>query len=63
MPMRPRVYGHVRAQLSRHGIPIGPLDTIIWAHALSLDVILVTHNTREFSLIESLRVEDWLAGR
>jgi len=54
-------YGRVRARLARQGTPIGPLDTIIGAHALSVDVILVTHNTREFARIEGLRVEDWLA--
>jgi tRNA(fMet)-specific endonuclease VapC len=41
---------------------VGPLDTIVGAHALDLDVILVTHNTRKFSRIEGLRPEDWLAG-
>ena len=55
-------YGHVRARLAQRGTPIGPLDTIIGAHALALDVILVTHNTREFSRIDGLRLEDWLAG-
>jgi tRNA(fMet)-specific endonuclease VapC len=55
-------YGRVRARLAQQGRPIGPLDTIIGAHALALDVILVTHNTREFERIEGLRVEDWLIG-
>jgi tRNA(fMet)-specific endonuclease VapC len=55
-----RTYGDVRARLAKHGQPIGPLDTIIGAHALALDVILVTHNTREFARIEGLRVEDWV---
>jgi predicted nucleic acid-binding protein len=40
--------------------PTGPLDTLIGGHALSLDVILVTDNTREFSRIEGLRLEDWI---
>jgi tRNA(fMet)-specific endonuclease VapC len=52
-------YGEVRASLERRGRPIGPLDTLIGSHAHSLDVILVTHNTREFSRIEGLRLEDW----
>jgi tRNA(fMet)-specific endonuclease VapC len=55
-------YGGVRASLEAGGIPIGPLDTLIGAHALSLDATLVTHNTREFSRIVGLRVEDWIAG-
>ena len=53
-------YGIVRAGLEKKGRPIGSLDTLIAAHALVLDVILVTHNTREFSRVEGLRLEDWL---
>ena len=52
-------YGDVRASLERCGRPIGPLDTLIGSHAHALDVILVTHNSREFSRIEGLRLEDW----
>lgn len=53
------VYGNVRAELERRGQPIGPLDTMIAAHALSLDVPLVTNNTREFERVRGLRFEDW----
>lgn len=53
-------YGQVRAGLGRRGLPIGPLDTLIAAHACALDTILVTHNTREFRRVEGLRVEDWV---
>ena len=40
--------------------PIGPLDTQIGAHALSLGATLVTSNTKEFQRIKGLRVENWL---
>jgi len=53
-------YGEVRCSLARRGKPVGPLDTLIGSHACALDVILVTHNTREFAQIEGLRLEDWL---
>jgi len=53
-------YGPIRASLERRGKPIGPLDTLIASNALAIDVILVTHNTREFGRVEGLRVEDWL---
>ena len=53
------VYGDIRAKLERQGQPIGPLDTMIAAHALSLDVALVTNNIREFERVRGLRVEDW----
>jgi len=54
------VYGLVRAGLEKIGKPIGPLDTQIGAHALSLRVVLVTHNTREFRRIPNLKLADWV---
>jgi tRNA(fMet)-specific endonuclease VapC len=53
-------YGTVRASLAHSGKPIGPLDTLIGSHALEIDAVLVTHNIREFSRMEGLRLEDWL---
>jgi tRNA(fMet)-specific endonuclease VapC len=53
-------YGPVRAVLESAGRPIGPLDTQIGAHALSLDVVLVTDNTTEFRRIKGLQVDNWL---
>ena len=52
-------YGRLRAELSRKGRPIGPLDTLIAAHALSMGLTLVTSNTKEFRRVRGLRVEDW----
>jgi tRNA(fMet)-specific endonuclease VapC len=49
----------VRATLEQAGTPIGPLDMIIAGTALANNAILVTHNTKEFSRINSLRLEDW----
>lgn len=53
-------YGTVRAELERRGTPIGPLDTLIAAHAVSLDVTLVTNNVREFGRVPGLKVENWV---
>lgn len=53
-------YGPVRADLERQGTPIGAMDFLIAAHALSLRVTLVTNNTREFGRVEGLRVENWV---
>jgi tRNA(fMet)-specific endonuclease VapC len=53
-------YGDVRAELESNGTPIGPLDTLIAGHALSLNVVLVTHNMREFRRITGLRIDDWV---
>ena len=54
-------YGEVRSFLQRRGTPIGPLDMLIAAHAISLDVPLATNNLREFRRVPGLRVENWLA--
>ena len=53
------VYGRVRTTLESLGTPIGPLDTLIAAHALSMNATLVTNNTREFSRVPCLQLEDW----
>lgn len=53
-------YGRVRQQLEAAGTPIGPLDTQIAAHALSLGVMLVSNNLREFARIENLSVTNWV---
>ena len=52
-------YGTVRADLESQGTPIGPLDTLIAAHALAMGCVLVTSNEREFSRIPDLQVENW----
>lgn len=55
-------YGALRAELERRGQQIGALDTMIAAHALSLNAVLVTNNTREFSRVDGLRLENWAQG-
>lgn len=52
-------YGGIRASLERQGTPIGALDMLIAAHALSLGVTLVTNNVREFSRVPDLKVVNW----
>jgi tRNA(fMet)-specific endonuclease VapC len=53
-------YGDIRSSLQRAGTPIGHNDMWIAAHARSLGLTVVSHNTREFSRVARLRVEDWL---
>ena len=55
-------YSQIRANLERLGTPIGPNDLMIAAIAVANDVVLVTHNTREFGRVEGLRCEDWEIG-
>jgi tRNA(fMet)-specific endonuclease VapC len=62
-PLEPDVarhYGVLRAGLEKMGTPIGAYDLIIAAHALSLELTLVTNNVREFRRITGLRLENWL---
>lgn len=54
------VYGRVRALLEKEGLPIGPLDLLIGAHALSLQAVLVTNNDKEFKRIPDLKIENWV---
>lgn len=56
------VYGELRASLGMAGTPIGSMDLLIAAQALSLDALLVTNNLREFARVAGLRVEDWVHG-
>ena len=54
-----REYGRIRADLKRKGTLIGANDLLIAAQAKSLDVTLVTNNTREFERVEGLKLENW----
>jgi len=51
----------IRWQLGQKGEIIGPYDLMLAGQAIALDVILVTHNTREFSRVAGLKLEDWQA--
>ena len=54
-------YGEIRAFLESKGKTIGPLDTLIAAHALSLDLTIVSNNIKEFSRIPDLKSENWVS--
>ena len=56
-------YGEVRAQLARRGRPIGPLDTLIAGHTLSVGLTLVTNNEQEFRRVKGLRIENWASSK
>lgn len=55
-------YGPIRAALEAKGTPIGPLDTLIAAHAVALGAVLVTDNVREFRRVAGLTVESWMVA-
>ena len=52
-------YAQIRAHLKQSGTMIGANDLLIAAHARSLGLILITHNTREFGRVPKLGMEDW----
>lgn len=53
-------YGKIRSALEKDGMPVGNNDLWIAAHALALNVVLVTNNVREFSRIPHLKIENWV---
>ena len=53
--------GTIRAYLEQKGTPVGPYDVQIAAQGLSRNLIVVTHNTGEFSRIPNIRLEDWVS--
>lgn len=55
----PHHYGGVRTELETAGPPIGGMDLLLAAHALSLGACVVTANTREFVRVDGLAVENW----
>ena len=52
-------YGKIRANLENQGTPIGSLDMLIAAHALSIDSVLITNNESEFKRVSNLKIENW----
>ena len=53
------VCGDIRAALEKAGTPIGSMDMLIAAHAVSLGIPLVTNKTREFLRVPTLKIIDW----
>lgn len=52
-------YADLRASLEKKGLTIGAMDTLIAAHALSIDGTLVTNNLKEFARVPKLKLENW----
>jgi len=53
-------YGDIRVHLEKQGTPIGSLDMLIAAHALSAACTLITNNEKEFIRIPNLQIENWI---
>jgi len=52
--------GRIRAHLEPRGLKIGPMDTLLAAHALSIGATVITGNLREFARVPGLDAQDWL---
>ena len=52
-------FADLQTYLYSQGTPIGANDTLIAAHALSLQAIMVTNNTRHFDKVPNLVLENW----
>ncbi len=57
------IYGKIRKELESKGQPIGSMDTLIAAHAVSINCILVTNNEKEFNKVPDLQVENWITQK
>ena len=53
------LYGKIRVKLEKSGTPLGDMDMLIAAAALSAGAILVSHNVKHFARIAGIKVEDW----
>ena len=53
------LYGKIRLRLEKSGTPLGDMDMLIAATALSSGAVLVSHNVKHFSKIRGIKVEDW----
>ncbi|OOR94733.1 hypothetical protein B0184_06945 [Haemophilus paraphrohaemolyticus] len=53
--------GKIRANLSKQGTPIGPYDIMIAGQAVAHNLILITHNVKEFQRVADLKVEHWIS--
>ena len=54
-----RAYGEIRSALEKKGRPIGPMDLLIAAHAVSLSASLITNNSKEFERVPGLELDNW----
>ncbi len=55
-----QVYGYLRCELEKRGTPIGAMDMLIAAQALDKGLVVVTNNSKEFSKVPNLKIENWI---
>ena len=57
-----RQAGEIRANLAKAGTPIGAYDVLIAGQTMARGLTLITHNTKEFSRVAGLQIDDWEIG-
>jgi tRNA(fMet)-specific endonuclease VapC len=55
-----RAYATIRAAMKKKGAMIGANDLLIAAHAVSVEAVVVTNNTKDFSRVAGLKIENWM---
>ncbi len=55
-----RQYGKIRSDLEKDGTPIGNMDLLIAAHAISQKCTIVSNNLKEFQRVKNLKCENWV---
>lgn len=53
-------FGKLATALVDTGTPIGSFDALIAAHSLTLGTVLVTNNTKHFSRVRGLKIDNWV---
>lgn len=56
------IYAETRDYLEAKGIIVGSADLFIGAHAVSLNLTLVTNNIKDFANFPNIRLENWIAN-
>ncbi len=54
-------FGELKAELRKIGQPVADFDLLIASVAITRNYILVTNNTRHYSRISELKLENWIA--
>jgi len=55
-----QAYGKIRSDLQKSGTPIGSMDMLIAATAISRKMTLVSNNEKEFNRISNLETVNWV---
>lgn len=55
------IYAEIRDAVETKGFPVGNADLLIGAHAISLELTLVTNNIKDFAELPNIQLENWVS--